>query len=83
MGRAITHDLIHCFLGPALRNQEGSFRPRPKVALAKWRTVISYRFVKMACGWWGGGWRHEGGRSLRAAQRAALLAPAGNATATH
>lgn len=39
--------------GLALRNQEGSFCPRPKVAPAKWRTVISYRFVKMACGWWG------------------------------
>lgn len=42
----------------ALRNQEGSFSPRPKVAPAKWRTVISYRFVKMACagGLRGGAW---------------------------
>lgn len=73
----------------ALRNQEGSFSPRPKVAPAKWRTVISYRFVKMACaGGLRGGLRvtrgGEGGRSLRAAQRAASLAPArAVTTATH
>lgn len=34
----------------------GSFGPRPNVVLAKLRTVISYRFVKMACaGGEGGG----------------------------
>lgn len=45
----------------------------PNVVPAKLRTVISYRFVKMACAEWGCG---ESGGSSLPAQRAACTCPA-------
>lgn len=40
---------LYCVIWRDLLNQDGGHPARPKVAPAKWRTVISYRFVKMAC----------------------------------